>query len=266
MVKLILRDDDCNFFSNPKDIENVYGQLYDFPISFAIVPTVIDVSTIGACPETKGNLSPQYIGNNEELCNWLKKKYSEGKCDILMHGITHSYVTHPARLAEMEWRTNEPNLSNKLLDYKIKLENLLNCNISIFVAPSNKISSYCLKAVEAAGMHFSGIVPFKFNQRVTINNIKIYLKRWIFRCIYNLPYPGVLRYTYHNELNACIPVSLEYLKRTYSICKKKNLPMAINVHYWDLRENPEKLKMIVDFVNYAIADGAIPTKMSNCIK
>ena len=265
MVKLVLRDDDCNYFTKIKDIEDVYREIPFFPISFAVVPTVMDVSTIGACSDTKGNTVPRFLGDNIELCDWLKLKYHKGKCDILMHGITHSYVTKPKRLAEMEWRTSECDLTESIGNAKKILEELFQCSISVFVAPSNKISRGCLNAVTKNGLNFSGIVPLSFNQNLTFQNIRNYFKRWFFRIRYKYPYPAVLKYSDHAEINVCIPVSLDYLKGIYGICKKKNMPMAINVHYWDLRDNPSKKQMIIDFVKFAVKDGAIPSRMSDCL-
>ena len=43
MVKLIIRDDDCNFFTRPEDLEHVYRSISDFPVTFAVVPEVTDV-------------------------------------------------------------------------------------------------------------------------------------------------------------------------------------------------------------------------------
>lgn len=45
MVKLAIRDDDANFFTKVEDIEFVYKDFEGFPISFAVVPHVMDVST-----------------------------------------------------------------------------------------------------------------------------------------------------------------------------------------------------------------------------
>ena len=71
MVKLAIRDDDTNFFTKVEDLEKVYNEFNGFPISFAIVPHIMDVSTKGSCPDTKGNTVPRNIDENQELCNWL---------------------------------------------------------------------------------------------------------------------------------------------------------------------------------------------------
>ena len=130
MVRLIIRDDDCNFFTRPEDIERVYSQIPDFPVSFATVPTIMDVA--GGCPETKGNITPRGIGDNAELVSYLKKRYEDGKCDILLHGITHGYHFRPdgSKIPEMIWRNDEGNLREQ-----IKRTNHPILNISYILLP-----------------------------------------------------------------------------------------------------------------------------------
>ena len=76
-MKLIIRDDDTNFFTKPQDIQKAYSEIPSFPVSFAIVPMVVDV--IGGCPETKGNETPCWVGDNEELSSYLRERASSIK-------------------------------------------------------------------------------------------------------------------------------------------------------------------------------------------
>ena len=50
MVQLLIRDDDLNYFNRPEDILKAYSRMPDLPISFACVPYVMDLSTVGNCP------------------------------------------------------------------------------------------------------------------------------------------------------------------------------------------------------------------------
>ena len=108
MVKIVIRDDDVCYFTEPDDLEFVYKDISLFPVSFAVVPKVTDLSTKGKCPETKGNQVPRYIGDNDNLVNWLKDKLKKTECDVLMHGITHQYkFIDGKRYPEMEWRSGD---------------------------------------------------------------------------------------------------------------------------------------------------------------
>ena len=140
MVRLAIRDDDLNFFSSYEDVERVYAPIKDIPISFAIIPAVMDCNPEGLCAETKVNKTPEYIGNNKELIEWLKVGLEDHKLDVLMHGITHEYrFKDDIKIPEMIWR-NESDFVSVIGKMKEKIEKILDYKITVFVAPSNKIS------------------------------------------------------------------------------------------------------------------------------
>lgn len=266
MVKLAIRDDDMNYFTKVEDVDNVYKPLQGFPISFAVIPTVTDVSTIGSCSDTRGNTIPRWVGDNMVLVNWLKDKLSKRECDVLLHGITHSYkFLDGKRYSEMQWR-KELDLSKEIGDIRNKVELLLNYNITVFVAPSNKISKYGIKCVSENNLNFSGIVPLGFERDFTKRNITSYFKRWLYRVKDNLPYPNILHYSDHDELNACVMESFDYLKKMYHYCERINSPMVVNVHYWHLRDNIEIKNEFFRFIDYAINHGAQPALMSDLFR
>ncbi len=266
MIKIALRDDDLNYFSKVEDVEGVYKELKDFPISFAVIPIVTDVSTKGSCSDTKGNIVPRWIGDNEELVAWMKEKLFLNQMDVCMHGVTHGYkIIDGKRFAEMEWR-KEANLAEEINDYKLKLEKLLDYKITVFVAPSNKITRYGINCVVQAGMNYSGIIPASFSRNFTLINVANYIKRWWHRAMDKYPYPAVMKYSSHKELNACLLQGYDYLVRMYHYCDKHNYPMAVNVHYWHLRDNTQALNDLVRFVNYALERGATPSTLSELLK
>lgn len=262
-VKLVIRDDDANYFTNPSDLIKVYKEIPDFPISFAVVPSIVEA---GACPDVPHTGESHFIGENRELCDFLKNHYKEGKCDILMHGITHEYkYVKGKKISEMLWRSKEygKELRVQLSEAKKALEQSLDITINCFVAPHNDIDR-CGIASLPAGMDYSGIVSIAFNRSFNGKDIKNYLIRCWYRLLYGFPYPGVFDYGTHKELNACTVISFSYLQKVYSFCKRNGLPMAINVHYWHIRDYPEKYKDFFKFIHYAIEDGAIPSRMRDC--
>ena len=60
--------------------------------------------------------------------------------------------------------------------------------------------------------------------------------------------------------------SYEYLNRMFAFCKRIDCPMAINVHYWYLRDNPEVREDLIRFVKYALDKGAVPSTLSQILK
>lgn len=266
MVKLAIRDDDLNFFTKVEDVVEVYKDIEGFPISFAAIPMVKDVSTKGACSDTKGNTKPRRLIENQKLVGWLKEGLRNNRLDVLLHGITHEYkYIEGKRFAEMQWR-KEDNLAEELKTYAQELSQTLDYPISVFVAPSNKISKYGIKSMYEAGLNFSGIIPASFCRDVTWMSVRNYGKRWYLRLVDKLPYPGVLNYGTHKELYACLMQGYDYLVRMFEYCERKHLPMAINVHYWHLRDFPAERQGLIRFVHYALEHGAEPATMSSLLK
>ena len=266
MVRLIIRDDDCTFFTRPEDLEHVYRSIPDFPVTFAVVPTVTDV--YGGCPETMNNKKPRPVGENKELVNYLKKKLIDGKCDIALHGVYHGYKfdKNGTKIPEMIWRNNEPDLIENIGKNKKYLEEVFDYPINCFVAPSNRILKEGIEAVYSNEMNYSGIIGFSFNRSFSFKSLMNYIKRWYIRLFLGFPYPGVMDYGTHLEVNATNRTSFDFLKNLFLYCKKRDLPLAINVHYWHMRDNEEYYKDFFTFIDYAITNGAIPTRLSDCFK
>lgn len=270
MTPLILRDDDLNFFSKVDDIETVYSNIPYFPISFAVVPRVLDLSSVGACSDTRDNKTPMPIHENPEIVRYIKKRLKDGRADVLLHGQTHGYF-FPNGKRTPEMMLDTPTIGSSwdevLGEEKAYLEDLFDYKISCFVAPSNIISQKNLYSAVKNGMHFSGIIPPTFERNITFRNILNYLKRMSLRLTNGYPYPGVLTYSDHKELNAVTTTrGYDFLMKLFLYCKRHNMPMAVNTHYWALRDKPVEREMLFRFVKDAIAQGAVPSKLSDCLK
>ena len=265
MIKIAIRDDDVNFFTKVKDLDEVYKNLKNFPISLAVVPFVAGDN--GACPESSNIDGKEHpIDQNIELIEYLQKEIKQNHYEILLHGITHEYqYVKGIKLSEMIYKNDNENLHTEIKRAKKYLEKTLKCKINFFVPPNNHILANGVKAIVANGMHLSGIIGYKLDRRLNKNYIKNYIKRWLFRIVHRYPYPGVLYYKTHLELNAFTFYSKEYAYNAYKLCKEKKLPMIIYTHYWYLRDNPTIKKDFMQFIEYIIEDGAIPSKLSECI-
>ncbi len=267
MVKLIIRDDDCNFFTRPEDLDYVYRTIPDFPVTFAVIPEVTDVK--GGCPETDGNTTPRFIGDNKELVEHLRENLHLGKCDVVLHGICHGYHYHKGsgeKIPEMIWRNDDPALTAIIGKWKVCFEELFDYPINSFVAPSNQIQKNGIRAVYSNDLNFSGIIPISFERDFSMNAVRNYIFRWSVRAVEGFPYPGVLDYGTHLELNATNRITFDALKKQFDYCRKRDLPLAINVHYWHIRDNEERYRGFFDFVEYALCNGAEPAKLSDCFR
>lgn len=266
MVKLIIRDDDCNFFTRPEDLDYVYRSIPDFPVTFAVVPEVTDVR--GGCPETEGNMTPRFVGDNRELAEYLREKLFSGKCDVVLHGICHGYRIKSSgeKIPEMIWRNDDSALMETIGRWKTCFEELFDHPINCFVAPSNQIRKNGIRAVYSNGLNFSGIIPISYNRDFSVKSVRNYIYRWSVRAAKGFPYPGVLDYGTHMELNATNRISFGELKKQFDYCKRHDLPLAINVHYWHIRDNEGRYRGFFEFIKYALSNGAVPAKLSDCFR
>lgn len=261
MVRLAIRDDDTNYFTKPEDLESVYADFGNFPITFAVIPTVTDA----VCPETNGNTEPQWIGDNATLITYLKDRLQKRTCDVIMHGITHQYG--PYGEPEMVWRNDDPELSNALKYWKQRLEETFNYPITCFSSPSGQILKNGVNAVTACGMNLSDVIHQSFERDKTLRNYAMYGKRWMCRLLYGIPYPGVLYYSDHTEIIANTLHDIDYSVKVFNFCDRHNLPMVLNVHYWQLRDREGELGQLKSFViDYALRHGAEPCTISHILQ
>ncbi|MGI6124710.1 MAG: DUF2334 domain-containing protein [Acetivibrionales bacterium] len=267
MVQLLIRDDDLNYFNRPDDIEKAYSRMPDLPISFACVPYIMDLSTKGNCPETKGNTIPRPFGDNHELVEYIKKGIEGGKYDVLLHGCTHEYKIDIIgnRYPEMVWR-DSADLEEKIPAGKRYLEDLFETEIHWFASPSNTISKENLRVVYKNKLNYSGIIRLRFDRDLTFRSVWNYGKRLYYNYFSKIHYPGVFDYGTHLKFNASPLPSLDqkvvyrHFTHLFDFCQKHDCPLGINVHCWDMRDHPEKYDAFFSFIEYAIAHGAVPSR------
>lgn len=264
-MKVAIRDDDTAFFTKPEDLKKAYDFLKPGDcISLSIVPFTVPVHKDCVFPYGK-DLEYRYydIADNPELLDYLRTEKTRGTYDFLLHGYSHEYRCEDGKwVTEMLWKT-KAQLSEELQKGKEHLEQLLDCNISVLVAPNNGIDQKAISVAEELGMHYSGIIGFhdrKFSVRYIIN----FMKRWYFRFTKKIQYPGVLNYGKHKELCAYTLDSYERLVKEYTICKQRNVPFVVYTHYWQLNENPRAKQTLMKLYDYVIRDGAQIVPLSEC--
>lgn len=264
-MKVAIRDDDTAFFTHPEDLKRAYDFVRPGDcVSLSVVPFTVPIHRDDVTPYGKDLLYKCYaLGDNKELVDYLRSETQNRTYDILLHGYSHEYQQSSGKwLAEMLWKS-EQQLSAELPEGKKYLEQLLNCHISVFVAPNNAINQKAIASVEQMGMHYSGIIGFNdraFNMKYLINLVK----RWYFRLRYKVQYPGVLDYGKHKELSAYTLDSYERLVREYEICKKKDVPFVVYTHYWQLNQQSHSKQLLMKLYDYVVDDGAQIVPLSEC--
>ena len=264
-MKVAIRDDDTAFFTRPEELKKAYDFLRPGDcISLSIVPFTVPVHKDCVFPYGKDLECGYYdIANNKELLAYLRKEKARGTYDFLLHGYSHEYRCIDGKwITEMIWKS-KAQLQEELQKGKDHLEQLLDCEMSVLVAPNNGIDRKAISVAEKLDMHYSGIIGVN-DRSVNVRYIINFIKRWHFRFIKKLQYPGVLDYGKHKELAAYTLDNYERLIRTYEICKQRNAPFVIYTHYWQLNENPQKKQLLTRVYDYVVRDGAQIVPLSQC--
>lgn len=266
MMKFAIRDDDTSFFTKPEDLENAYDFLNGGCVSLSVVPCTVPIHKDDVFPYGKGIERGFYdIADNQELINYLQKQLKLGRYEILLHGYSHEYSKRDGIWkAEMLWKS-EKQLREELSKGKEHLERLLSCNVRVFVAPNNAINQNAISVIEDLAMDYSGIIQ-KNDRRVDIKYLVNFTKRWGYRAIKKIPYPGILDYGKHKELIAYTLDSYDRLVLEYQACKRRKQPFVIYTHYWQINDNPAMKDLLKRIYEYVTKDGSELIALSKCFE
>lgn len=159
-IKLVLRDDDLSFFTDPKNLEQFYGDVWSqHPILFAAVPMIGRVP--GAAPlfvtlQNHGQ-ERRSIADNTDLVHFLRERIGERKIEIAQHGYSHEDNIYGYELESRDF----PFLLSRLTEGKKILESTFLVRVDTFVPPHDRISRQGVLAVKAAGFKYinRGLAP-----------------------------------------------------------------------------------------------------------
>jgi len=176
-MRFALVDHDTNYFTKPEQLESVYRKIWDkIPISLSVVP-------FHACTKSRA-IPREYwqgnrifpIGGNKELVEFLKRKISENKISILMHGYNHRDYENG-----YEFEVGD-RLYEKVKEGKKYLQELFEVEIKTFAPPHNSLSKEGMKAVIANKLNILGSFSFRPSRRpFEMKNFQYFLKRKYFQ-------------------------------------------------------------------------------------
>lgn len=135
--------------------------------------------------------------------------------------------------------------------------------ISVFVAPNNAIDRKAISVIENLGMNYSGIIQ-KNDRKIDVKYLINFIKRWSYRAVKKIPYPGLLNYGKHKELIAYTLDDYDRLLKEYHACKKRKQPFVVYTHYWQINQNPDIKSLLVRITDYVTNDGAELVSLSKC--
>jgi len=280
-MKFAIRDDDVSFSTSPKDLENLYKELWgeNIPVSFAVIPYAVRSYYSGDWEKFYQSEYENPIEKNKELVQFLREKIKENKASIMLHGFSHQYKVAMDKKDEPVLATQE-NL-NTLRNYKkgielcwygeynwknyeqLKketkvgkeyLEDLFQTKVTVFVPPSNDISKEGVKAVSECGLNISGAMLLsKFNRSLSKYSIENWVLKFWWRLKYDRGYPYVMNFGNHKELcgYGLVPgISYEELKEQFEFCKKVDAPFVLATHYWEVLENNDLKKIYYQLLEF----------------
>lgn len=276
-MKFAIRDDDVSYWTKPEEIETVYKNLWQkgIKVSFSVIPFAVQSFNMGDFNNFYQDDKPTPLHKNKELVEYLREKLKLGEISIMLHGYTHHYRIKyknkfllPTKenlemvkksgkkikwVGEYSWGSYKE-LYERTKIGKAYLEDIFKTKISVFVPPSNDISSDGVKAVYENHLNISGTIHLKkFNRPFNFFSLKNWFKKLLFRFFYSYEYPLVMNYKTHKELASyglVLGVSFEDIIRQYEFCKKSSSLFVLSVHYWELNQKKELMDIFIKLVEY----------------
>lgn len=255
MYSLAIRDDDTCFFTQPEDLEHVYGPYWGIvPISLAVVPFSTPVHRGRSFSDNHQPHEQVPLEANPILVAYLREKIRQGQVEVMLHGYSHEYRQINGRwVGEFGWKP-EQQLIRETVEGKAYLERILNTRIRVFVPPSNTISTAGIRAIRKAKLNLSGTMGRGFDRPISMNYLVAYIKRWGWRLVKGSPYPFPLSYSGHTELcaYALTPrADTESLLKALSQSMEWNAPFVLATHYWEFRDAPQMHQTLEAIIKHA---------------
>ena len=230
-MKIIIRDDDVNYFTEPEMIQEIYNKVWErnIQVYFGVIPFQKGEKS-GQVPEKYWKSEKIFsVDKNKKLVDFIKRKIKEEKSKVLLHGYYHKSENGKPEFVGGE------NLTERVRKGKEYLEDLFSCKVEFFVPPHNKISKGGVRAVVKNNMGLFNI-PDIFAQ--PLSSIPDYIKHRIFWKKYKLPYPYPLKLGKSFQIG-CISVyksaQIEEIKRIIEFYKKfPDATVCFAFHWWEL--------------------------------
>jgi hypothetical protein len=232
-VYFCIRDDDTSYFTEPEELEAVYGEVSKWgPVSLAVVP-FCRAGPSKAVPERyRGKWSIHPLHENRLLVEYLRERTSNGRFEVMLHGYYHDEP-------HIHWEFRQgDNLSRRVSDGRKYLEDVLSTSVRVFVPPRNSIGRQGLRAIARAGLHLGGIAGFRSGwSPLSVKAWKVWLRvrRWN-RCS-GLGIPWVLDLGDHHEIagNAVTPVArVQRNEVVFESAIATGGVFCVATHYWEL--------------------------------
>jgi predicted deacetylase len=225
-----IRDDDICFFTNPKQLEQIYGDIWRrCPVSLSVVPFQSCTRT-GAIPSSfwaGDRVFP--VGDNHELVDYLRERSAQERIHIMLHGYSHRDEPEG-----YEFQAGK-DLTRKLEQGMAYLRQVFGRPVTVFVPPHNALSRQGYEAFLSSKLVLSGRTDPRTHGLRGVDLVRF---AWIRsqEKARRMAWPMPIRYSRHTEIgfHSLTPlVSVPVLIREIEDCHRRNGVFVLATHYWE---------------------------------
>jgi hypothetical protein len=253
MTLFAIRDDDTSAWTDPNHLESIYREFWDrgIPVSLSVIPESVE---------------PFHLGDPERFYQTTERKPVQDNQRLVDYADISG--------AQLVWRgecawKDAARLSMEIEKGKAHLESVLDCEVRVFVPPSNQITAGGVRAVREARLNLSGLMGRGFDRPFSVGYARAYLRRWMFRLSRGRAFPHTLDLGTHKELLAhSLTPAIDYdtLKRSLEFCRNINAPFVVAVHYWELNDHPDLRERLIRIRDEALDMGYTPATVAECFE
>jgi predicted deacetylase len=281
-MKFALRDDDLNYFFDPKQIELDFQDIWDIcPVSMSAVPfmkgnwkeNVVKVEEHGPGKMNSELLSHLIsdtkiysIGENIELVKYIHEKISEGRIYLTLHGVHHRNGDEIIPQFNKNFGIGAEFFTSRDLTQDVKeavlyMEELFKQKIEVFTPPQNLLSNLGVDALVNNNLSICADLPrlkcFETAKRIRIID---YFKYGLYTFFNRRSiYPHVLinnnyKIIGHHRLQ--LGTDLEKLYSDFDFIYKKKGAFVLSTHSYGFNHKMHNSDMTMgdalkSFVKYA---------------
>jgi len=268
VMKIVIRDDDLSFYSDPEELVSLYGSYYGrIPVSFGVVPYVnelVPVHPKALYRETMINAGEKKydIAENKALVDYINKGIEKKYFYLALHGFDHKYLFKKnLYIGECLWKKEET-LNKELKNGKKYLEQLFGQKLEVFIPPDNAISQKCINALLDLNINKinSTLSLRTINRRLSFKYLSNFLKRLFYKIshftkVYSI-YPGLLFFNRHRERSAVLfhsYMTFEQVKSIIEMYKAENVDsLIVVIHHKELIKNQQFLEEFKKMLDYLL--------------
>jgi peptidoglycan/xylan/chitin deacetylase (PgdA/CDA1 family) len=148
-VRFAIRDDDTCYYTQPEELEEVWGPILPYaPVSLAVIPFALRSNNRGDSERYYQGPDSGALQSNQALVQWLRGTLTSNRTSIMCHGVTHEYQRVDPRhfIPECIWKGPD-RLAKELRRGRQHLESAVGVRIRTFVPPGNGISLASLRVL-----------------------------------------------------------------------------------------------------------------------